>query len=197
MAARASNTGRTRFNCPLSTRSSDMKTPCRRRRRLEAVGLALLALAPPTTTMGFAVVGCRRPSTRMVSQAVNAVTPAAENKKRHVRELDPSKPIPKERLFGMPLSRYALGRCGTFFADCCCLLFEKLLAHSCCSNLRYWGDHLDTYTQRQYCTAATRLRWVCVRILRVQSTPTWVPHPSVPVVVRSTRNIAGRRDFWP
>lgn len=87
---------------PLFSRNRvDMKRP-----RLEAaVGLALMTLAPPTTTMGFAVVGCRRTSTRMVSQVVEAVTPAAENKQRHVRELDPNKAIPKERLFGMPLSR--------------------------------------------------------------------------------------------
>lgn len=42
----------------------------------------------------------------MVSQVVDAVTPAAESKERHVRQLDPNMPIPKERLQGMPLSRY-------------------------------------------------------------------------------------------
>lgn len=79
--------------------------PRRRRRPLQAVGLALLALAPPTTTTGFAVAGYGRSGTKMKSQVVDAVTPAAK-KERQERELDPSMPIPKERLYGMPLSRY-------------------------------------------------------------------------------------------
>lgn len=93
------------------------------------MGFALLALAPPMATTGFAVVGCRRPSTRMVSQVVDAVTPAAESAERHVRQLDPKMPIPKERLQGMPLSRYVrlvLRDIVHVLADCCCcLLYER------------------------------------------------------------------------
>lgn len=87
----------------------DMKS--RRRRPLEAAAaaaaglLALLVLAPPTTTTGFAVGGCRGSRTRMVmSQVVDAAAIAARNEVQ-ARELDPNMPVPKERLFGMPLSR--------------------------------------------------------------------------------------------
>eukprot|EP00903_Cladosiphon_okamuranus_P010382 g9821.t1 len=42
----------------------------------------------------------------MVSQVVDVVSPAAESTERQVHQMDPNMPIPKERLQGMPLSRW-------------------------------------------------------------------------------------------
>lgn len=93
------------------------KRKSRRRRPLQAAAapataataltLALLALSPPIPTAAFAVVGgCRGGYrfTRMSQAVVDAAVPAARMEV-HERELDPNMPVPKDRLFGMPLSR--------------------------------------------------------------------------------------------